>query len=55
MLKKLNIQSKLTELSGSLLKMGLAAMMESPRYIEIYGENLFERDISEAIGFTNGD
>jgi len=35
--------------------MGPGAMRESARYIEIYGENLFERDISEAIGFTNGD
>ena len=30
-------------------------MPNSPRNMEIYGEILFERDVSEAIGFTNGD
>jgi len=29
--------------------------VSSPRYMEIYSENLFEKDISEAIGFTIGD
>ena len=53
-LTKLNIRQQLTEISHSFQGAPQHIYAPSPRNMDIYSESLFEKDISEAIGFTMG-